>query len=205
MVEATGANGVTYTLTVPPEAVEFLTAFGLTPVSSIDGLPLSGGLMGAVSVEPQGIEFNLPLLLEITPGEVAAPALVGDGAMAFAVTPVTEGNEFYFIPQLSSTVLYLSGSAGGALARPAGRPPAAVPSYAILVTDGKVVGVASGTTEEVRNTIRDHPPSSLRNGTVSRYAGAIRVDPPSGKTSGACGKLTISKGGCPWRTQWSSF
>jgi hypothetical protein len=165
-LEATGANGVKYTLTVPPGAVEFTIPFGLTPVQSIDGLPLSGGLIGAVRVEPEGIEFDPPLLLDITPPEDAPPPAGDQVVMGFAVTPQSEGNEFYFLPRLGASSASLLPTGGGILASPTEYGPLGN----LTIRDGKVIGVARGSRNEVRSTAARNPPSSSSHRTTSSIA-----------------------------------
>lgn len=64
-ISVTGKNGVTYTLSVPPGALPSAQWITLTPVANIDGLPFSGGFVGAVHIDPRGIEFSVPALLAI--------------------------------------------------------------------------------------------------------------------------------------------
>lgn len=173
-VEATSANGVKFTLTVPANSVPFSIPFGLTPVESIDGLPLTGGLIGAVRVEPQGIEFTHPLELEITPPDIAAPLSEGSKVMAFAVTAPEEGNEFYFVPQVKSEGSSSGTGGGGRLARPAGEAARVgpIPGVKINVADGKVVGVGPDSPSHVRETVEKHPPSKSTNRNSSKQAAA---------------------------------
>lgn len=171
-MEVTGANGVKYTLTVPPGAVAFSMPFGLTPVASIDGLPLSGGLIGAVRIEPEGIEFTQPLVLDITP-PAEAPALPeGSVAIGFAVTPLYAGSEFSFLPSQPQPVADAQPGGAGRLASLAQRPVDVGPlgGLRLKVADGKIVGVDSGSASDVRNTVKNHPPSNPKDRTNSRIA-----------------------------------
>jgi len=171
-LEAIGASGVKYTLTVPAGAVAFTIPFGLTPVESIEGLPLSGGLVGAVRLEPEGIEFTYPLVLEISPPVDASLLAEGQVAMGFAVSPQTEGGEFYFLPMLKEPTASMGQGRGGHLASPmrAPAPAGSLGNVRLTVVDGKVVGVDRGTPAEVRNTVKSHPPSSSKNRTTSKVA-----------------------------------
>jgi hypothetical protein len=64
-VTAKGADGTVYTLTFPKGAVGGSEKITLTPVSSADGLPFSGGLAGAVQMAPEGLRLLAPAVLRI--------------------------------------------------------------------------------------------------------------------------------------------
>jgi hypothetical protein len=64
---ATGTDGTRFTLTIPPKALDGDSTITMIPVSAIEGLPLSGGLVGAVQFEPEGLRFNTPVELRIEP------------------------------------------------------------------------------------------------------------------------------------------
>lgn len=82
-VTATGADGTSFTLTVPPNALEGDTAITLTPVTSVAGLPYAGGLSGGVTIAPADLEFLLPATLAITPPAALSPT----DFHAFAIAP----------------------------------------------------------------------------------------------------------------------
>jgi hypothetical protein len=72
-VAAKGADGTVFTLTFPKGAVGGSEKITLTPVSSADGLPFSGGLAGAVQMAPEGLRLLAPAVLRIqSPKTVAA-------------------------------------------------------------------------------------------------------------------------------------
>jgi hypothetical protein len=64
-IEASAPNGVTYTLEIPKDSLLTDELITVTPVSQIDGLPLSGGLLGAVDLKPDGVRFVRPVVLTI--------------------------------------------------------------------------------------------------------------------------------------------
>ncbi len=78
-VTVTAANGVTYTLDVPPGALLDDETITLTPVTAIGGFVVGKGLLAAVHAEPSGLLFLKPATLTI--GLSAAPGgpLVGFG------------------------------------------------------------------------------------------------------------------------------
>lgn len=78
-ISATAEDGTRYTLSVPEGALEAPVAITMTPVSSLEGLPLSGGLAGMVDFEPQGLGLQAAATLRI---ERAAPAAIPEGMEA---------------------------------------------------------------------------------------------------------------------------
>lgn len=54
-ITATGGDGTSYTLELPAGALVAPETITLTPVLSVDGLPLSDGLAAAVELEPHGL------------------------------------------------------------------------------------------------------------------------------------------------------
>jgi hypothetical protein len=74
------SHGLTYTLTIPAGAVELPTVITMTPVTGIDGLPVTQ-LVGAVDLEPQGLVLGRAARLRIA-GPHSAPVgtrLIGLG------------------------------------------------------------------------------------------------------------------------------
>jgi hypothetical protein len=74
VLEATGADGAHYTLTVPPEALLYTETITLTPAAAIDNLPLSATGVRAASIAPEGLLFIEPATLTITPPAPATAA-----------------------------------------------------------------------------------------------------------------------------------
>lgn len=66
-LSTTGADGTVFTLTVPPDALLGNELITMTPVSSLAGVPVSGGLLAAVQLEPDGLQFLAPVTLTIQP------------------------------------------------------------------------------------------------------------------------------------------
>ena len=76
---ATGADGTAYTLTVPPDALVGEIAITMTPVRRIDRLPLSGGMVGAVQLQPSGLQLARMAVLTIGQPAPARAALTLTG------------------------------------------------------------------------------------------------------------------------------
>jgi len=64
---AEGSDGTRYALDIPEGALLVDTEITMTPVSSIDDFPFSGGLGGAVKLEPDGLFFYQDAILTIEP------------------------------------------------------------------------------------------------------------------------------------------
>jgi hypothetical protein len=75
-VSATAVDGTRYTLTVPAGALVAPETITLTPVTAVDGLPLTGGLLAAVDLAPDGLFFLTPATLTIALPAAVAPAEV---------------------------------------------------------------------------------------------------------------------------------
>lgn len=133
-VTTTGANGVRYTLTVPADAVLSDVVVTLTPVTTIDGLPLSGGLVGAVEFAPAGVLLLKPATLTIQPQSPVSPP-AGQSLTGFGFE--LSGQEFHLVPVMGSA---------GALTR--------------RVDHLSGVGVALATPADLQTQRETHPPTS---------------------------------------------
>jgi hypothetical protein len=67
-IAATGADGTTYTLDIPPGALDDSATITLTPISSMTGVP-GNGLVAGVQMSPDGLEFNEDATLTIEPAK----------------------------------------------------------------------------------------------------------------------------------------
>jgi hypothetical protein len=95
-LETTDERGVTYTLVIPPAALTTEVEIKMTPVSAIDGWPLSGDFLGAVRLEPEGWLLDELATLTIRMPASSSPALPPVG---FAFTG--SGEEFHLAPASS--------------------------------------------------------------------------------------------------------
>src|SRR3954447_15309731 len=111
-LNTTGADGTQYTLAVPAGAVLSDLTVTMTPLSSVDGLGMSGGFVGGVQMNPDGVELLKPAKLTIVPRS---------GAPASGITAaVYEGNgaNFALVPRdpgggLSFELTHFSGGVAG--------------------------------------------------------------------------------------------
>ena len=72
-VSATGADGTVYTLDIPANALLTETSIGLTPVTSVGGLPFGGEQTHAVQLSPDGLFLYEPAVLTIAPIQPIPP------------------------------------------------------------------------------------------------------------------------------------
>jgi hypothetical protein len=91
-VSATASDGTVFTLTIPPDALLSDETITMTPVTAVDGLPLSGGLAGAVDLAPTGLRLFQLATLTITPA--AAVPLAEEMTFAWR----GNGEEFFLYP-----------------------------------------------------------------------------------------------------------
>lgn len=93
-LSANGADGSAFTLDIPAGALLSDQDVTLTPVTSIQGLPLSGGLAAAVHIEPEGLILYESATLTIQP----AVAVARSQEITFSYQGT--GAEFFLHPPL---------------------------------------------------------------------------------------------------------
>ncbi len=163
-ISVTGSNGVIYTLNVPPDALSFEATITLRPISAIPDLPLSGGLMAAVFVEPESLVFDIPATLTMAP-PADFPAAAGPLVLAFAFE--AEGQEFHLYPR---DLQAGQSGLGGHLASLQPVPVVAGPlADALKLQNGGGYGQGSGTDHEAQ-AVAQKPPSKPKNRTAQRLA-----------------------------------
>ena len=111
-IVAHGADGTTFTLEVPPDALLGPRTITMTPVSRVDRLPISGGLIAGVELEPAGLRLLVPATLTIDPATPTPPNV----AVAYAYAG--GGENLILYPRLdgdavSLPVLHFSGYGAG--------------------------------------------------------------------------------------------
>ncbi len=101
-LSAVSSNGVKYDLSLPAGALYEDTKIRMIPIEKMDGLPLSGGLIGGVQLEPEGAVLTLPAELTITlpsgtpPEEVIPLAYHGNGERVHLTIAKLEGDRLTF-------------------------------------------------------------------------------------------------------------
>jgi len=166
-VSVTSPDGVSSTLEVPAGALDEEVPITLTPIQSIDGLPLSGGLLGAFRIEPEGLFFDLPAILTIEASDGRAlPG--GNQAVGFAFEG--EGQEFHLYPFAPDQAIAQRQSGAGHVARGIARPPAAGPLAQIAAAQARSYGVGAGTRSDAQAVVRNHRPSANDAAIANRLA-----------------------------------
>jgi hypothetical protein len=118
---ATGADGTTYQLEVPPKAVLSDVNVTMTPLGSIGGLPFANGPSGGVQFGPEGLQLLQPATLTITPataptGTPVAFAYHGTGS-DLALVPVQPGSGgAYTVAIMHFSGAGLAGASNGEIA-----------------------------------------------------------------------------------------
>jgi hypothetical protein len=90
-VQATGADGTVYTLTIPADALLFDTTITMTPLTGVAGLDSPDGQPLGVQLEPDGLRFLNFATLTFSPPE-------GARRQAFAFSYHGNGAELHRVP-----------------------------------------------------------------------------------------------------------
>jgi hypothetical protein len=94
-LQATGADGTVFTLTIPAGALLVDTTITMTPLADASGLNISGAHMAGVQLEPDGLELYQVATLNVAPPEGAHHS-----AMAFSYHGA--GSEVHRVPLTSN-------------------------------------------------------------------------------------------------------
>lgn len=81
-VLTTSASGVSFRLEIPAGALRTNVSIRMTPITAIGNLPLSGGLVAAVDLQPSGLVFAKSAVLRVG---TAAPARTGLALTGFSM------------------------------------------------------------------------------------------------------------------------
>ena len=105
---ATGADGSIFTLTIPDKALAGPEKVTMTPLSAVNGLPFSGGLVAGVQLEPDGLQLFRMATLTIKPKKDVPIA------KQVAVSYHGSGDNLYMLPLdptagISMHILHFSG------------------------------------------------------------------------------------------------
>ncbi len=88
-ISATSSDGTRFELRIPEGALVYSERISVIPISSVHGLPLSGGSIAAVHLKPDGLRLMKPATLSIRPrakvpvSEQVAFAYTGNGSDAY--------------------------------------------------------------------------------------------------------------------------
>lgn len=103
-VSSTASNGVTYTLIIPPDALTQIVNISLTPISSMGNAPLASGVVGAVQMEPSGLQFKRAATLRI--GVIPT---IASGKKLIGFNTANDGSKFVLnLPNIKNGTTELS-------------------------------------------------------------------------------------------------
>jgi hypothetical protein len=179
-LKTTSAEGVVYSLTLPKDALLSDEEISLTPVSKVDGLPLSGGLLGGVQIEPDGLRLAKPATLTIDiPSGFKAADLVG-----FAYHG--SGAEFHLYPvavkgsTVTAQLTHFSGYGGGqgTQADTDTQQQQRKPSAA----EDQAMQDAAKAIEDARRAGKDIPVDAIEKAMRSWFYGSIQANLKAGET-----------------------
>ena len=97
-INATAADGSTFTLEIPPDALFFPRRITMTPLHHVDGFPFTGGATAGVQLEPEGLFLWKPAILTI---QAAVPP--PDPAAGVTYSYRGGGEEFIVYPREPNT------------------------------------------------------------------------------------------------------
>ncbi len=153
-ITATGANGVSYTLSIPADALLGNKEITLTPISQVGNLPLSGGLLSAVKIEPEGLEFYGYATLTTTLKQ-AAPT----NTSIIGFKSSNTGSEFHLYPLDKPATTALQAQQDDDELVPLTR-----------IDETGTYGTGAGTSQDVKKQIQDHPPTDSASQTQQQSA-----------------------------------
>ncbi len=181
---ATGFDGVVYTLTIPTGALRKDIEVRLTPIRSLKGIELSGGLIGAVDIQPEGQMLLEPATLVIKssapfdPGRFVSFNYQGK-AQTLGLYPMeTKGSE------LTAQLIHFSGYGAGMAnaleyqklidsTQTADQPPSNASSESGLPTDkNDPANSMSGSAQSYVNEISQAMTDAVRSGQKPESANA---------------------------------
>jgi hypothetical protein len=154
-VMITDGKGVSYQLDIPAGALDQDTEIKLTTVTNIGGWPLDGNMLGAVKIEPEGLQLNDVATLSITlPGDAPIDNL---STLGFAFDG--SGGEFHLEPaykQKSTTGLEPQKKDGIYLASLVDTPVKVITLPVIYL---EAHGVGTGSSQSAGNLVKSNSPT----------------------------------------------
>ena len=171
-VTVTTPDKITYTLSVPAGALDDVTSIALVPIESIDSLPFSGGLLGAVRIEPEELVFDIPATLTITRADGSS---IPSGMTNIAFTFEGQGQEFHLNPFASPDV-YALNLGTVQLASLAAGPRFSGSDGGISIPDSQSYGAAAGTLQEARQVVQNNAPTDQNSNSQNAIAYAQAED-----------------------------
>jgi hypothetical protein len=146
------SSGVSYELSIPPNALNEETEISLTTIANLYDWPLDGEMIGAVGIEPEGLALNEPAILTITPPS----GISVDGLSTVGFAFQGYGQEFSLQSLTGIDVISSSIPGGSHLASPVEQ---ATDGGKVIVLDLKPRGIGQISHEQAKELIRNNLPS----------------------------------------------
>ena len=142
------------------------TLITLIPIETIDGLPFSGGLQGAVRIEPDGLMLDIPASLKISRAD-SMPIPEGMVALGFGFDG--SGEEFHLMPFAPADQ---TGMNPGALhlASLSTAPTLAGPLADIAAQQLKGYGIGNGTPKQAAAVVKKNNPTGAEEELLNELA-----------------------------------
>ena len=164
MLETTDGRGVTYTLVIPPAALNTDLEITMTPVSAIEGWPLDGDILGAVRLEPEGWLLNDVATLMISMPGIPSPTL---STVGFAFTG--SGEEFHLTSGYADSASIASLGSGSARHASPVRPEDAG-AFSLPVTELGTKGLGEASADAAAAMATDNAPTSSTDAADQKSA-----------------------------------
>lgn len=168
------SGGITYRLEIPAGAVATNTSITMTPATAIGNLPLTGGLVGAVELQPAGLALARPATLRIG---VAAPPRAGFTLAGFSVTEDGSKTVRAIAGVRANEVVVLVERFGAPAAASASVAPAA--RQASHAGAGGTAGAAFGTTQDLQSLSAGFGRPAAAQPFVTDFLAASGSTPPN--------------------------
>lgn len=169
-LDTTDERGVKYSLVIPPQALDTELEITMTPVSSINGWPMDGGLVGAVRLEPEGWLLNEVAMLTIS-----IPEPISDGMRPLAFAFNGSGNEFHLTPSFRGQVS-LTNLGMGATRVAKLFPQQDVVDINLPITELKPSGLGEASAQAAAQFAKDNPPTSSNDSADQKAAVTEALD-----------------------------
>lgn len=171
-ISLTDSKGVEYKLDIPAGALVIPTDITLTAVKEIGALPLDGGLLGAVKIEPDGLVLNEVATLTIVLPENQASNDLATLGFAFS----GNGTEFHLKPVYDQNIrTSLMPVFGGAHLSSMARQNGASIVMETLVMYG--IGIGAGTAQNAAELVRASAPTDSDAALDQQTAAAMAQIP----------------------------
>jgi hypothetical protein len=148
-ITASAASGATLTLTVPTHALLSPHTITLTPLASVSGLPLKGGLLAGAQLSPDGLLLAKPAHLKIT-----LPKPPSSGMNAYAFGYRHNGTELHLVPKAGSGM-----------------------SVTLTIWHFSGAGVGSGTSSDASSQAANHAPTAPQDQVEQAQALGLQILP----------------------------